>query len=165
MRDDILSKILKKCIIVLTYNKKESLSKYNKIYFSENNIEIAYDEFIKYKGNNNKNESSQNFQKLLDFLTEIENKIKNNFKYNYNLKFQLELKENKKDYKNIDKSDNDDKNDNNIEKDFDESDIYDIDCEYIFFNPINNQPIRYREENILINGTNSNEVGFFFLFK
>ena len=162
MRDDILSKILKKCIIVLTYNKKESLLKYNKIYFSENNIEIAYDEFIKYKGNNNKNESSQNFQKLLDFLTEIENKIKNNFKYNYNLKFQLELKENKKDYKNIDKSDNDDKNDNNIEKDFDESDIYDIDCEYIFFNPINNQPIRYREENILINGTNSNEVGFFF---
>jgi hypothetical protein len=57
------------------------------------------------------------------------------------LKIKLELK---KEEKNID-------------------DIFNITCKYIFFEPINNKPHSFIEENILINRTNSLTVGFQFL--
>ena len=118
---------------------KEPFFIYDKIYYGKNNIEITYDTLYK------KNEildNSENYKKFVNFLKEVETEIKKNFIHKYNLEFSLELE-----------------NENN-EKNSNES--YNIKCIYTFFDPINHKKFRFKETDILINGTNSNILGFCF---
>ena len=87
-----------------------------------------------------KNESSENYLKLFNFLSEVEERINKEFLLNYNLKIKLDIR--KEDY------------DNNSDS------TYNISCIYTFYDPINNLAHTYRDENILINGTNSLNQGF-----
>ena len=84
---------------------------------------------------------TKNCKLFIVFLDEFMSRIVNEYKNNFKLKIKLELE---KEEKNID-------------------DIFNITCKYIFFEPINNKPHSFIEENILINRTNSLTVGFQFL--
>ena len=141
-KEKIASEILSKCTIYLHTNKKgkEPFFIYDKIYYGKNNIEITYDTLIK------KNiilENSENYKKFVYFLKKFETEIKKIFIHNYNLTFSLELE-----------------NENN-EKNAKES--YNIKCIYTFFEPINHNKFTFKEKDILINGANSNNFGFYFL--
>ena len=107
---------------------------------------------IEYKrisyGDNNSIIQKEEFSKLLNkldeknglkiFFKEVENKIKTEFNHNFSLKFYIELKNEGK---------------NNIE------------ATYIFYDPKNEKDKLsfYKDENILINGTESNLQGFNFM--
>ena len=107
---------------------------------------------IEYKrisyGDNNSIIQKEEFSKLLNkldeknglkiFFKEVENKIKTEFNHNFSLKFDIELKNEGK---------------NNIE------------ATYIFYDPKNEKDKLsfYKDENILINGTESNLQGFNFM--
>jgi hypothetical protein len=92
----------------------------------------------------NDNYLAKNFLLFLEFLKNFEDKIKEDFVHKYNLIIRLEFR------KEI--------NDNSTG-----SNIYNITCKYSFYNPIDNKPFIYKDENILINGINSNYQGFYFM--
>ena len=81
--------------------------------------------------------------KLFNFLKEIEERINNEFLLNYNLKIKLDIR--KEDYNNNSDS------------------TFNISCLYTFYDSINNSTYIYKDENILINGTNSLNQGFQFM--
>lgn len=140
-KEKITSEILLKCTIYLHTNEKgkEPFFIYDKIYCGKNNTEITYDTLMK---KSVVQENSENYEKFVNFLKEVETKIKKNFIHKYNLSFSLELE-----------------NENN-EKNSKES--YNIKCIYTFFEPINHKKFRFKETDILINETNSNNLGFCF---
>jgi len=90
-----------------------------------------------------RDELSQNYLKLFKFLKEIEKEIYNKFLLDYNLKIKLDIR--KEDYNHNDDS------------------TYNISCLYTFYDPINKTAYKYKDENILINGTNSLKQGFQFM--
>ena len=147
---DFAKKILEKVTIIINTNKrgKEPYIIYKNILFGESNINIAYKQLIEKKEVFQKlikiNEYSENYLKFLEFLEEIEEKIKKNFELDYNLKIKIEL--HKEAHNNV-------SNPN----------IYNISCKYTLYNPINNSTKGFREENILINRTDSRFQGFYFL--
>ena len=90
-----------------------------------------------------RNELSENYLKLFNFLKEIEERINNEFLLNYNLKIKLDIR--KEEYNNNSNS------------------TYNISCFYTFYDPINNSIYKYKDENILFNGTNSLNQGYQFM--
>ena len=119
---------------------KEPFFIYDKIYYGKNNIEITYDALIK------KNvilDNSENYKKFVNFLKKFETEIKKFFIHKYNLTLSLELE-----------------NENN-EKNSKES--YNIKCIYTFFEPINHKKFTFKETDILFDGANSNNLGFYSL--
>ena len=122
------------------YNEKgkEPFFIYDKISYGKDNTEITYDALIKI-------DNSENYKKLVNFLKKFETEIKKNFIHKYNLRFNLELEN------------------ENIEKNSNES--YNIKCIYTFFEPINQKKYAFKEADILINGANSNNLGFCSLLK
>ena len=157
-KDDLMSHILSKLEIFLhTYKKeKKTYFFYDKISYGENlkeinfknffNIKSEYKEKHKNKQFDNKKERIlvNNIMKLYDFLEEFENKITKLFQYSYNLILKLDIFKEKN-------------NDNS------NPEIENITCIYIFFEPIKNEPISFRDINILLYGTNSSTQGFEFL--
>ena len=143
-------KLLFKITILINTNEKgkEPYIIYKKIYFENNNIEITYEKLKKNRENFEKIKnvipSAENYLRFLDFLEEIEEKIRKEFIYNYNLMIKLELNR---------------EPDNNDSNPF----IYNISCIYTFYPPNNNRLYKYKEENILLNGTNSKLKGFYYL--
>ena len=87
----------------------------------------------------------ENYKKFFEFLDEIESKLKNEFLKDYKLKIELYF--NKEDF-----------NDSNQY-------LYNITCLYIFYDPIDDKTFKYKDDNILCNGTNSNSQGFTFLIE
>lgn len=108
------------------------------------NIKIDYMKLSKGKYDcehfQSKNKSSEKYLKLFNFLKEVEERINNEFLLNYKLKIKLDIRK--------------DNNDNNSDS------IYNFSCIYTFYDPINNSPYTYKDENILINSTNSLNQGF-----
>ena len=147
MKSDIISKILSKSTFILHYNKKEEdpFLTDGRVFFGDNNIEIPYEEFMKIYVKKEKNNISEQYEQLKNFLKEFENELKNNFIHNYNLAMKLQLE------------------DQNYEYVLEEDRRYNIKCIYNFQEPKNKKKFRFKEEDILINGTNSNTVGFPFL--
>ena len=139
-REKIAFEILLKCTIDLHTNEKgkEPFFIYDKISYGKDNTEITYDALIKI-------DNSENYKKLVNFLKKFETEIKKNFIHKYNLRFNLELEN------------------ENIEKNSNES--YNIKCIYTFFEPINQKKYTFKETDILINGANSNNLGFCSLLK
>ena len=152
MKSDIISKILSKCTIFLHSNKKEEdpFLIYDGIYLGKNNIKIEYEEFMKNYVKKEKNNISIQFEQLINFLKEFQNELKNNFIHNYILTMKLQLED--QNYENYEHNDENDENRR-----------YYINCIYNFKGPKNKKIFRFKEEDILINGTNSNTVGFPFL--
>ena len=148
--DDIITKILNKCIIILSTNenKNDNYFIYVKILYGKYGIELTYEKLVEFKRIyiqiQKENILANNFILFLDFLKQFEDNIKKEFLYNY--KLNLELKFTKEKYNN---------NTN--------SNIDNITCEYVFYEPINNTAKTYREDNILINGINSYAQGFVFM--
>ena len=152
--DNIPDFISSKFSAFLYSNKKEiyPFINYNEIYFGEN-LDIQYNrykQFLDYKENNNlineNKEINKNLKKFFEFLKEIDQRLKNEFENEYMLIIKLELVKEKE---NIN---------NNIN-----NNIYNITAYYTFFDPLNNMSLKYKDENILINKTNSNLQGFEFL--
>jgi len=111
----------------------------NNIILENNELQICKEYFLK-----NKIETviSRSYLKFMEFINEFENRIKTEFKYKYNLKIHLHLKRN-----DIDRN----------------TGLYDIQCIYYFFSPDNNELETFKEENILINKTDSKLQGFLFM--
>ena len=112
----------------------------------KSNILIEYEQLQKCKEyflqNQGETILAKSFLMFMEFKNELENRIKEEFKYKYNLKMELEL----------------------IRVNNEEKGIYDIQCIYNFFPPVNGDYIEsFKDENILINKTKSNNQGFEYL--
>lgn len=118
---------------------------FDEITYGKMNTKIDVNKFAESlrinKENNKDGILRKNYQLLIAFLDEFRNKIVNEYKNTFKLKIKLDLK--------------------NEEKDIDG--IYNITCKYIFFQPYNNKPLSFTDQNILINKTNSLTNGFQFL--
>ena len=111
----------------------------DQIFTKLNNNKVKYLILSDYKYNNIIIDNyKENFNKFLNFIREFELRLKNEFKYNYNLYIRLDFQN---------------ENYNNC----------DISCKYTFYEPINHKALTFNEDNILINGTNSNSNGFEFM--
>ena len=149
---DIICKLFEKCVIYFHTNEKEKEPYiiYDRITIGEKNIEITYDKLISSKGNyeyykkKEKNELGENFIKFIYFLKEVENRIREEYIQKYKLEIILEFNKENGNY-NTDPS------------------IYNITCSYTFIEPIGRKKQKYKDENIFINGTNSNLQGFTYL--
>ena len=145
-KENFIFYILNKSSIIFhtNFKGKEPYIIYDEISYGDYNIKIDYSKLLSSKydceHSQSKNGSSENYLKFFNFLNEVEERINNEFLLNYNLKIKLDIR--KEDYDN-----NTDSTDN-------------ISCIYTFYDPINNSPYTYRDENILTNGTNSLNQGF-----
>ena len=141
--------ILKKCSIKFHTNLKgeEPYIIYDVILCGDYNIKIDFTELMDNKydceHSQQRNELSENYLKFFKFLKEIEEKINKEFIFSYNLKINLDIK--KEDYN------------------YNSDSTFNISCLYIFYDPINNSIYKYKDENILFNGTNSLNQGFQFM--
>ena len=141
--------ILNKSSIIFhtNFKGKEPYIIYDEILCGDYNIKIDYTKLLKSKyyceQSHQKNELSEYFLKLLNFLKEIEKRINNKFLLNYNLKIKLDIR--KEEYNNNSNS------------------TYNISCFYTFYDPIRISTYKYKDENILINATNSKNQGFQFM--
>ena len=145
-KENITSYILRKCSIIFhtNFKGKEPYIIYDEISYGDYNIKIDLGKLLnsKYECEHSqpRNESSENYLKLFNFLKEVEERINNEFLLDYNLKIKLDIR--KEEYNNNSDS------------------TYNISCIYTFYDPINNSAYTYKDENILINGTNSLNQGF-----
>ena len=145
-KENFIFYILNKSSIIFHTNLKgkEPYIIYDEISYGDYNIKIDFMKLLNSKyaceHSQPKNESSENYLKLFNFLKEVEERINKEFLLNYNLKIKLDIR--KEDY------------DNNSDS------TYNISCIYTFYDPINNSPYTYKDENILINRTNSLNQGF-----
>ena len=145
-KEDFAFYLLKKCSIKFHTNLrgKEPYIIYDEIICGEHDTKIDYKKLMNIKSENShqKNELSDNILKLFKFIKETENRICNEFLWNYKLRIKLDIR--KENYNNNDST-------------------YNISCLYIFYDPIDNSIYKYKDENILINGTNSLNQGFQFM--
>ena len=142
--EEIQNLLFNKSIFLLHTNEKECEPYiiYDKIFLGKNEIEINENQLYDIeKKNNSKTNSNENYIRFLKFLDEFKIRIKNEFKYNYRLKLKLEFTIDIKNQKN-------------------QNSIYNIICIYTFYNPINNEKLTFKDDNILINYTNSSSNGF-----
>ena len=145
-KEDFSLYLLKKCSIKFHTNLrgKKPYIIYDEILCGEHDTKIDYKKLMNIKSENShqKNELSDNILKLFKFLKEIENRICNEFLWNYKLRIKLDIR--KENYNNNDST-------------------YNISFLYTFYDPIDNSIHKYKDENILINGTNSLNQGFQFM--
>ena len=145
---NIIPEFLDKNTLFFHYNPKENKSIYDKVFFGKHDIEIDYGKLIEYKEAckeiKDKSELAKNYILYMNFLNQIETELKEKYNHKYNLKLKLES--------NLELINNNT-----------DSSIYNMTSKYTFFEPIDNYPKLYIEDNILINGTNSNSQGFQFM--
>ena len=143
----IMNKILNKSLILLKFDRKlgDNLI-FEEVYFGELNTKININKFkesllISLNSNimQRQNNTINNYKNFSLFLKEIEKRIKKEFIRDYPLKIKLLLEN---------KNNNSDPN---------------ISCIYTFFEPFTNNQYSFIEDNILVNGTNSNLQGFQFM--
>ena len=143
----IMNKILNKSLILLKFDRKlgDNLI-FEEVYFGELNTKININKFkesllISFNSNimQRQNNTINNYKNFSLFLKEIEKRIKKEFIRDYPLKIKLLLEN---------KNNNSDPN---------------ISCIYTFFEPFTNNQYSFIEDNILVNGTNSNLQGFQFM--
>ena len=146
---EIVNYILLKCKISFHTNRKdmEPYFLYDTIYYGENDLKISYSKLMEYKEDLYSYEEEgplhKNLRYFFEFLEEIEKRILEEFENGYMLKINLELIK--------------EKNNNNIDN------IYNITAYFTFFEPFKHKSLRFKEENVLINKTNSNLQGFQFM--
>ena len=143
-----LKRILNKSSFLLHTNQKGEnpfVIFYGVLYneFGEiNYTKIEYQKFLDFTYNDYlcSDNLKKNISKFLDFINNFKCRLKNEFKYNYNLYIKLDFQ-------------------NEYNNNFDN--IYNISCNYTFYEPFNYKPLIFREDNnILVNGFNSNMKSF-----
>ena len=143
----IMDKILKKSLILLKFDRELGNNLiFEEVCFGELNTKININKFkesLLISLNHNiikkQNNIIYNYKNFSFFLKEIEERIINEFIHDYPLKIKMVLEN---------KNNNSDPN---------------ISCIYTFFEPFTNQEYSFCEDNILVNGTNSNLQGFQFM--
>lgn len=139
---DLKQRILNSVFNLYTNEKKEII--YEDIYYGEKSeYKLNYQDFLNMKMNN---KEKDNFGKLNENLDEIKNSIETEFKYNYCLNIQLKFQ--------------DQGTINNTE----ENKYIVINCYLEFYAP-NNEPKRYKIEDILNQGLDSLDQGFTFFIE
>ena len=139
--------ILNQSTITLNIIEKEKkhFIEYDGVYFGKEINKINYEELkelIFEKDCILENEVVNNFEKYLEFLNEVEERIKQEVKCNQKLIIKLEFQKEATSYDNK---------------------IYNISCIYNLYNPNKNKYDKFKDENILIKGTFSNSQGFDYL--
>ena len=149
IEEKLANRLLKKSEIILNIKKEEKLSfNFESITYGDNHTFISYDKLqqIKLYLIKNKIESliAKSYAKYMEFLDEFKNRICKEFIKDYKLKIGLE-------FQIIDKTNNDS--------------IFNINCNYKFYSPDLNVASNqiFKEENILLNKTNSKTQGFEYL--
>lgn len=138
---DLKQRILNSVFNLYTNEKKEII--YEDIYYEENSeYKLNYQDFL----NIEVNQEKDNFGKLKERLDEIKNRIKTKFKNNYCLNIQLKFQ--------------DQGTINNTE----EYQYNVINCELEFYAP-NNELLQYKIGDILNQGLDSRDLGFFFFIE
>ena len=142
--DEILHLILNGCIINLHTNEKgkEPFIIYDKIFVGQHRNKLYINNLKEIKDNyKNKNKSIiyKYFLKFLKFINEFEERLKKKCLCKYFLKIKLEIK-------------------NEINKG--QNNLYNLNCLYTYYNPINQKKEEYIDNNILEEGTNSKNQGF-----
>ena len=138
--------ILKNSKVILNTKKEgeKLFFIFENISYGDHHISVSYEKLLEIKEYLKKFENiiSNSFIKYMDFLEEFKDKIIKEFKLEYKLKIGLE-------FKIIDK---DEKNDS----------VFNINCLYKIYSSNLDNNI-FKEENILLNKTNSNTQGFIYL--
>ena len=144
------SNVLNKCEIDLSVIKKDNKNDLviNKVTIGLHNIIINVDKFRNYlkssmeiKKNNNDIMDENSF-KFTNFIKEFEERIVN--EYNNNFELNLKIQTKKTDKGNI-------------------NNYFNLEAIYTFYQPLNGKTLKYIDENILINGTESKMQGFNFM--
>ena len=139
---DLKQRFLNSVFNLYTNDKKKLI--YEDIYYGKKfEYKLNYQDFLKMKMNN---KEKDNFGKLNENLDEIKNSIETEFKYNYCLNIQLKFQ--------------DQGTINNTE----ENKYIVINCYLEFYAP-NNEPKRYKIEDILNQGLDSLGQGFTFFIE
>ena len=147
----LATSILNKCSIEFSVHKNlnKSIIKINNVSIGKDNLNLSVDKLenlmkISKNLNNIDDELLINFYRLAKFLEKFKQSIIKEFINDYELQLKLELTKNPETY-----------NDG----------IYDIDALFTFYEPWTNKKnsFSYREENVLIYGTESNLQGFNFM--
>ena len=130
---DIQKRLFQYSIFILHTNEKEKEPYIivDKILLGKSKIEITENILNEIEKSNKSNE---NFKSFLNFLNQIKNTIKFEFQYNYCLKIKLQFE--------IDEN-----------EPMNENSIYNISCQYTFYNPIDKSKKTFKDDNILINTT------------
>ena len=139
--------ILKKSVIKFhtNKNKQKPFIIYDEINYGKCHIKINIEKLDEIENffTENKIEisSSKKLKQYKEFLNEISNKLENEFMYEYYLEIKLEIQLSEP---------------NNYEN---------LTCKYIFYSPDPNEknPIIFKDDNILVNKTNSLSQGFHYL--
>ena len=148
--EKLANHLIKKSEIILNKKKEGEKFSFNfeSVNYGNNHIFISYDKLqqIKQYLINNKIESkiSKSYAKYMEFLDEFKNRIYKEFINEYELKIGLE-------FQIIDKANNDS--------------LFNVECNYKFYSPdLKISPNQtFKEENILLNKTNSKTQGFEYL--
>ena len=145
--NSIPQNILQKSFFSFTFKGKGKEPIIDKIIFGNSSTEITYDQYKKIFGefsNNYKKslkKTENNYIKFKNFIEEFKQKIKNEFSSEYILKINLLF----------------------INQNKDKDNMNNISCKYEFIEPIYSQKLSFKDDNILINGTNSNQQGLEYL--
>ena len=147
---DLADLILKKCQINLSVSKNGGNNNIKIInIFMGDKLSLKatikkFDNYIKYseKYVNINDELGENSYKFAKFIKEFQRRIINEYNNNYFL--NLEILFTKTDKRNTDS-------------------IYNLEVEYTFYEPLKNKKMIYKEDNVLIYGTDSNLQGFNFM--
>ena len=150
IKEQLAYRLLKKSTVILKTKKEgEKLSFFfESVNYGDNHIFISYEKSLKIKEyfitNKSKSIIAKSYVKYMEFLDEFKNRINREFKNEYELKIDLE-------FQIIDNINNDS--------------IYNINCYYKFYSPDLNVATNriFKEENILLNKTNSKTQGFEYL--
>ena len=145
----IAKNILPNCHISFHTNKKgfEPFIIYDDIYYGEYDLKIGYSRLMQYKEDlflyEGKEASYNDLKFFFDYLDEIEDRIRREYENEFMVKINVDLFE-EKELKN-------------------KEDVYNIGAYYTFFEPEKYKRFKYKEENVLINKTNSHVQGFQFM--
>ena len=143
--DYILKKILQKSWFSFCCYGKGKEPIIEEIYYGEHSTKITYEQFEKSFGEFNNYEKEfkeNNYALFYKFIEEFKQRIKDECENEYKFKLKLFFQK-----QNESKVDN----------------IFNIPCLYEFYEPISNHKFLFKEDNILIYGTNSHYQGFEYL--
>ena len=148
---NLASSLLNKCSIDLSVKKNgdKNIVIINEVTIGPNNLKIKLDKFSDYLNSsmqttNIKDPLADNSYRFANFINDFEERIVNEFNNNFYLNLKIEIKNTNK--PNSDNS-------------------YNLEAIYTFYQPLNNKPLKYIEDNILIYGTESNLQGFNFMIE
>ena len=138
--------ILKGCEIYLSVKKLGDINYLTiiRVLIGLNKLTINVDKFRNYLKSsmeikNNNDIFIDNSFNFANFITQFEERIVEEYKNNFEVNLKIKIENNNK---------------------FNSDNFFNLDALYTFYPPSNDKPLEYKEENILLNGTESKLQGF-----